>query len=189
MSALRTATLASRSTLNSCLRIHPDDLPDMAVEIVKAPSKHESVIHRRPGFDCARTHGRINDFIDLILAFLRQADKHLRRLLGVGNWLAGELLEFLFRQEHRVNILGDHHTGRGCVGELRIERIAKLPKKCLGSIEILDRQVHENLGGHFYLQGSPDEPTGACASRCPKSLTVWIAVGPADDGSGFFEAN
>src|SRR5512139_4175959 len=125
----------------------------MAVEIVKAPSKHESVVQRWPGFDCARAYGRVNDFIDLGLALLGQADKYLRRLLGVGDRLTGELLEFWFCQEHRVNVLGDHHTGRRYVGELRIERIAKLRKKGLRSIEVPDGQIHENLGGHFCLQG------------------------------------
>jgi hypothetical protein len=85
---------------------------------------------------------------------LRQADKHLRRFLGVDDRLAGELLKFRFRQEHRVNVVRDHHAGGRCIGELRIEGIAKLRKKSLGSIKILDWQVHEDLRGHFYLQSS-----------------------------------
>jgi hypothetical protein len=59
-----------RLALHRGLGIHPDDLPDMAVEIMKAPSIHKSVIHRRPGFDRARAHGRISNFIDLGFALL-----------------------------------------------------------------------------------------------------------------------
>src|SRR5262249_11737775 len=36
-----------------------------------------------------------------------------------------------------------------CVGELRIERIAELGKEFLGSVEVLDGQIHENLSGQL----------------------------------------
>lgn len=51
--------------LHSCLRVHPDDLPDVPVEIVEAPAEHEPVIHHWPCLDRAPVQSRVHHFIDL----------------------------------------------------------------------------------------------------------------------------
>src|SRR5262252_8358183 len=54
--------------LRRCVLVHPDDLPDVPVEIVEAPAEHESAIDRRPSFDRARAQSRLHHLIDLGLA-------------------------------------------------------------------------------------------------------------------------
>src|SRR5262245_12589379 len=61
-------TFGLEPTLRPCVLVHPDDLPDVPVEIVEAPAEHVSVIDRRPSFDRARAQSRVHHPIDLGLA-------------------------------------------------------------------------------------------------------------------------
>src|SRR5215831_6835254 len=70
MSGDRNQQTASGRNSALCRRVlvHPDDLPDMAVEIVEAPAEHEPIIHRRPSFERAHAQSNVHQLIDLGLA-------------------------------------------------------------------------------------------------------------------------
>jgi hypothetical protein len=59
-----------------------------------------------------------------------------------------ELLELVVRQQHDVDVLADDHAGCGFIGELRIVLKANRLVEGHGLVELLDRQVDEDLRGH-----------------------------------------
>src|SRR5262249_2679565 len=62
--------------------------------------------------------------------------------------LAGERLKFRVREQHCVNIVGDHHAGRRFIRELRVELETELLEEGHRALEVLHRQVYENLRIH-----------------------------------------
>src|SRR5262249_32978807 len=66
----------------------------------------------------------------------------------VGDLLVGERLKFRVREQHCVNIVGDHHAGRRFIRELRVELETELLEEGHRALEVLHRQVYENLCIH-----------------------------------------
>src|SRR5262249_42184365 len=90
-----------------------------------------------------------DELIDLRLALTRQASQHLRVLGRVGYLLVGERLKFRVREQHCVNIVGDHHAGRRFIRELRVELETELLEEGHRALEVLHRKVYENLCIHW----------------------------------------
>src|SRR5262245_45532962 len=130
------------------VRVHPKDLPCMTVEVVKAPAIHEPMVLKFTGFDCTRLESNLDKVVDLRPAFERQGGQLLGEPGRVRDLLLGERLEFCVREQHRVNIVRDDHTGCRVIGELRVELEAKLLEERHRSLEVLHRLVYENLPGH-----------------------------------------
>src|SRR5215510_6774961 len=128
--------------------IHPEDLPGMTVEVVEAPAVHESIILKLTGFECPRFESCRKKVVDLRLAFERQGGQLLGEPGRVRDLLLGERLEFCVREQHRVNIIRDYHAGCRLIGELLVELEAKLLKERHRALEVLHREVDENLPGH-----------------------------------------
>ncbi len=73
------------SSLLNVAWVHPDDFPDMTIQIIEATAIHKPVIHRLPSFRRARPQCRVDDAVDLILAVHGQAREDFRRLGRVGD--------------------------------------------------------------------------------------------------------
>ena len=70
---------------------------------------------------------------------------------GVAELAVREGLEEGRHQEHEISVLVDDHAGGLLVGELRVEREAEAGEEVHRALEIVDRQVDEELtlgGGH-----------------------------------------
>src|SRR5262249_47021243 len=93
---------AGRTGLSAFLdmaRVHPDEFPDVTVEVVEAASIHEAVVHRLLRFRSTRLQRRVRKLINFRPASCRQTGEDFRRLGGVRDVLLGELLELVVRQQ------------------------------------------------------------------------------------------
>uniref|UniRef100_A0A0N5A4D0 NADH-quinone oxidoreductase subunit J n=1 Tax=Parastrongyloides trichosuri TaxID=131310 RepID=A0A0N5A4D0_PARTI len=99
-------------TLRSGFRVHPHDLPDVAVGVGVAATVHEAVVLFGAGVGLAAGLGRAFDHgVDGRAAVLGQAKQHLGRLVRVGDGAVGEGCPLLMGQQHDVDGLGKDHAG------------------------------------------------------------------------------
>ena len=66
----------------------------------------------------------------------KEAGQDFSRLVCVRNILLGELLELGLGQQHNVDSVSNDHARGHLVGELRVERKAKLLEERLGPVEV-----------------------------------------------------
>src|SRR5262249_3110386 len=59
-----------------------------------------------------------------------------------------ERLKFRVREQHCINIVADHQAGRRFIRELRVELRTELLEEGHRTLEVLHRQVYENIRIH-----------------------------------------
>src|SRR5688572_3434162 len=133
-------------------RIHPNQFPDVSVEILEAMLVHETVVIGLGVGAAAGCHGLAHQFVDPGTTFARQRNQHFRTLGGVANRLWSELLELRVREQHRVDVLTDDHARGRVVGELGVELVAEAAKEFLGLGQVFHGEVNE----YFCRHGSVD---------------------------------
>src|SRR5690606_6185456 len=79
---------------------------------------------------------------------------------------AGELLP---GEQHHEDVVGDHHAGRGLVGELRIEGEAQAAEELDRALEVAHRQIDEDLAGHRLTPRWTGHPLVDCRARVSTS--------------------
>src|SRR5262249_32409955 len=133
------------------VRVHPEDLPGMTVEVVEAPAVHEPIVLESTGFDGPRLESCLEKVVDLRPAVARQGGQHLGEPARVHDLVLGERLEFCVREQHRVNIIRDYHASCRIIRELRVELEAKLLEERHRALEVLHWEVYENFRCHGML--------------------------------------
>ena len=85
-------------------------------------------------------------------------------------------------EQHGVDIVRNDHACGRLVGELRVERKAKLLEERLGPVKVLHGKVHENLRGHkasLSLKIAAHLTSGGAAisKLCAQSLLLFSELG------------
>jgi hypothetical protein len=120
----------------------------VAVEVFKALVVHEAVVFRRMGDAGAAGGGFGDQAIDFLAAVAHQADDDFVALGGVDHWLVDQGLEKALGHQHDVHAADDVHESRLLVAVLRIGAEAERGKEGLGLVQVLDRQVEDDLLFH-----------------------------------------
>src|SRR5262245_3252564 len=128
--------------------VHPKYLPDMAIEVVKAPAVHEPMVLNFSGFGCARLESCVDKVVDLRPAFERQCGQYFGDPGRVRNLLLRKRLEFCMSEQHRVDIVRNYHAGCSMICELRVELEAKLLEERHRALQVLHREIYEDFPGH-----------------------------------------
>src|SRR5262249_54414098 len=133
----------------SCsLGIHPEYLPMMTVEVVKAPTVHEAVVHGGHGVLAAGGNSLFDRLVHGGPILARDREQSFRLRARIADLLLRERFEKGLREEHYVSILVDHHAGGLLIGELWVELKTELGEKLLRTVQITNSDIDKNLAGH-----------------------------------------
>src|SRR3954469_21701711 len=130
-----------------------------------------------------------DELVDFLAACAGNAGQHLGGLGGVGDGLVGEAAEELLHQQHGEQVLAEDHAGGIVVGELRIEAVAELREEPDRTLQVLDRQIDEDLA---VLHGLTQGPAAAAKRSTSPCSTTSSRVGRTSMlpylAGGIFEA-
>jgi hypothetical protein len=132
-------------------RLHVEEFPDVAVQVLKSMGVHEPIVLRIIVGAAASGDRLSHQLINLRLAFTGQRDENFRAPGSVADFFRREFLELGVRKQHDVDVRAHNHASGCFISELRIERKAKALEEVHGLAEILDWQINEYLRSHFWV--------------------------------------
>ena len=131
-------------------RVHVEDFPDVAVQVLKSMGVHEPIVLGITIGAAAGGERLADEFINARPAFTRERHEDFRACGCITDFFGSEFLELGVREQHDIDVPADNHASGGFVGELGIESKAEALEKVHGPAEVLNRQINEYLRRHFW---------------------------------------
>lgn len=151
---------------SSGLRLCPNQIPQVAVDVFEALGVHAAVVLgrvRRPASRCDRLG---DEAVELFLALAGQAENDLVALLRLEQRFVDEGLEEGLGHQHRMDaVFHDDEHGRILAAVLGVEAESERGKESLGLFQVLDCQVNDDLPVHGVLVWDGGWDTGASPPR------------------------
>lgn len=122
--------------------VHPEEIPEMTVEIFKSPTDHHSVIFEVVDLFAASSECFGGDGFYFIFCFTCKRKNGFGGVL-VSDWGFDESLEFFVDREHHKSFVVDDHACRFIVGEVGVELEPELAEESLGFLEVFDWEIDE----------------------------------------------
>src|SRR3954468_11133674 len=141
-------------------RVHPHDLPAVAVEVEEAARVHEAVVLGAICLAAACRERSAADRIHLIARRHAEAIQRQRVRGGIGDRQLGELRELLAAEQHDEGVLTNRHASGGLVGEHRVVAEPELREERLAALEVRYEDVHEQHAAGMCGTGHAGSPLG-----------------------------
>jgi len=130
--------------------VHPHPFPNVPIGILQASGVHHPVVLKGVGIRFATSlRPTCYDLINGRFAGSRQAQQHLGTGAGIRNEAGCKLPPFGMGQQHHINGIRTHHTGRRFIRKggvlAKSNGTIKMDRLC----QIVDWQIDKNhLGGY-----------------------------------------
>jgi hypothetical protein len=144
------APLIAFSALFHCARLHIQQFPNVAVQVLIPVRVHKTMVLWFIVGRAASGDSLTHQLVNLCAALAVQSDQHLGAFGRVTDLFGRECFELIVRQQHRKDVFTDDHARSGLVSKLLVERVTEFGKKLDGLFQIFDRQVYENFGSHNF---------------------------------------
>src|SRR5471032_2770845 len=164
---------SSPMTILLGLRRRPDQVPQVAVDILEALVVHEAVVLRWMRYAATSGGGLGDQAVHFFPAFATQANDHFIGFPGIRERLVDQGLEEGFACQHGLDgVVDDVHEGRVLAAKPGIEGKAESGKEGPGFVQVLYWQVEDDLFFHGVSLVKVEWAIGATSLRRVAAPTI-----------------